>query len=73
MISLLLLTALLAFVVARVPEICRTVAAFLEALPLSWVCPFFDRRRLWVFAPLHAATGEPSLAPSFQRPPPIFS
>jgi hypothetical protein len=73
MISLLLITALLAFVVARAPEIFRTVAAFLETFPLSWIPPFFDRRSLWVFAPLHSATGEPSLASSFQRPPPIFS
>jgi hypothetical protein len=73
MISLLLVTALLAFLVARAPEICHIVAAFFKAFPLSWVSPFFDRCGRWVFAPLHAATGEPSLAPCFQRPPPIFS
>jgi hypothetical protein len=73
MISLLFLTLLLAFVVARAPQIFRTVAAILQALPLFSVPSFFDRRGLWVFAPSHAATREPILAPYFQRPPPIFS
>jgi hypothetical protein len=73
MISFLLLTCLLMFAVAGSPAICRTIAARLRALPLSWVAPLFDRRGLWVSVPLFAVAEGPSLAPSFQRPPPIFS
>lgn len=71
--SFLLLTSLLMFAVAGSPAIARTIAARLRALPLSWIAPQFDRRGLWVSTPLFAVAEGPSLAPSFQRPPPIYS
>ncbi len=73
MISFLLLTFLLMFVVARSPAIYRVITACLKALPLSWVAPTLDRRDRWVGVPLCVAVPGPSLAPSFQRPPPLFS
>jgi hypothetical protein len=73
MISVLLMAFLLMFVVAGSPEIYRTIAALLKDFPLAWFPPIVDRRGLWVLVPLDAVANEPSLAPSFQRPPPIFS
>jgi len=73
MISFLLLTFLLIFVVARSPAIYRVIAACLKALPPSWVAPTLDGRDRWVGAPLYVIARGPSLAPSFQRPPPLFS
>ena len=73
MISFLLLTFLLMFVVARSPAIYRVITACLKALPPSWVAPTLDRRVRWVGEPLYVAAPGPSLAPSFQRPPPLFS
>ena len=73
MVSLILLTFLLMFVVARSPAVCRTIAACLKALPPSWVAPILDRRDRWVTVPLFVVAPGPSLAPSFQRPPPLFS
>jgi len=73
MVSFLLLTLLLMFVVARSPAIYRTIASCLKTLPLSWVAPILDCRERWVSAPLWVAASGPSLAPSFQRPPPLFS
>ena len=72
-ISFLLLTLLLIFVVARSPAVYRTIAARLRAFPPSWIAPSLDRRDHWVNAPVYVLTSEPSLAPSFQRPPPLFS
>jgi len=72
-LSVLLLTCLLMFVVARSPEIYGAIAAGLNALPLAWVAPILDRRSLWVSMPFQVVAEGPSLAPSFQRPPPIFS
>lgn len=73
MISFLLLTFLLMFVVARSPAIYRAITTCLNALPLSWVAPTLNRRNRWLGEPLYAVIAGPSLAPSFQRPPPIFS
>jgi len=73
MISFLLLTFLLIFVVARSPAIYRVITACLKALPPSWVAPTLDRRDRWVGAPLYVVAAGPSLAPSFQRPTPLFS
>lgn len=73
MISFLLLTILLMFVVARSPAIYRVITACLKALPRSWMAPTSDRRdqsSIWRFFPVPQG---PSLAPSFQRPPPLFS
>jgi hypothetical protein len=72
MISVLLLTCLLLFVAVRSPEIYRTITGRLKAFPLSWIPPL-GRRALWISVPSHAVVQGPSLAPSFQRPPPIFS
>jgi hypothetical protein len=73
MISVLLFTCLLMFVVVHSPEAYRKIAELLETFPLSWVAPIFDRRGFWVSVPSRAVHHGPSLAPSFQRPPPIFS
>ena len=73
LLSFLLLTCLLAFVVANSPAIRRTLTACLKALPLSWMAPRLDRRDRWVRTRLFAALPGPALAPSFQRPPPLFS
>jgi hypothetical protein len=73
MLSVLLLTCLLMFVVVRSPEIYRTITACLKAFPVSWIPPLSDRRGLWVSVPSLVVAQGPSLAPSFQRPPPIFS
>lgn len=73
MVSFLLLTCLLMFVVANSPAIYQTITACLRALPPSWVAPILDRRDRWVSVPLFVVAPGPSLAPSFQRPPPIFS
>ena len=73
MISVLLLTCLLLFLVMRSPDIYRTITGCLEALPLSWAAPILDRSGLWVSVPSRVVAQEPSLAASFQRPPPIFS
>ena len=73
MISLLLLTFLLVFVVSRSPAIYRAITTCLNTLPLSWVTPILDRRNRWVGEPLYVVVAEPGLAPSFQRPPPLFS
>jgi len=73
MISFLLLTFLLMFVVARSPAAYRVIAARLKALPPSWVAPTLDRRDRCVGAPLYVVASGPSLTPSFQRPPPLFS
>jgi hypothetical protein len=73
MISVLLLTCLLLCVVTRSPDIYRTITGCLEALPLWWAPPILDRTGLWVSMPSQVVAQGPSLAPSFQRPPPIFS
>ena len=73
MISFLLLTFLLVFVVAHSPAIYPVISACLKAIPPSWITPALDRRDRWVGEPLYAVTPGPSLAPSFQRPPPLFS
>jgi hypothetical protein len=73
LLSFLLLTCLLTFIVANSPAIRRTLASCLKALPLSWMAPKLDRRERWVHTPLFAALPGPTLAPSFQRPPPLYS
>ena len=73
MISVLLLTCLLMFVVSGSPNIYRTITGCLKAIPLSWVAPVLDYACFWILVPSHTVAEVPSLAPSFQRPPPIFS
>jgi hypothetical protein len=73
MVSFLLLTFLLMFVVVRSPAIYRTITAQLKVLPPSWVAPRLDCRDRWVTVPRCVVAPGPSLAPSFQRPPPLFS
>ena len=73
MISVLLLTCLLLFVVTGSPEVYRAITGRVKALPLSWVAPVLDCADFWISVPSHPAAEGPSLAPSFQRPPPIFS
>jgi hypothetical protein len=73
MVSFLLLTFLLMFVVVRSPAICHTVTLLLKALPPSWVARILDRRAHWASVPVYVVASGPSLAPSFQRPPPLFT
>jgi hypothetical protein len=73
MVSFLLLTFLLMFVVARSPAIYCVITTCLKALPPTWVAPTLDRRGRRVGEPLYVVAPGPSLAPFFQRPPPIFS
>jgi hypothetical protein len=73
MVSVLLLTFLLMFVVARSPAIRSVLSACLTALPPSWIASIPDHRDRWVTVPLYVAASGPSLAPSFQRPSPLFS
>jgi hypothetical protein len=73
MISVLLLTCLLLFVVGGSPDIYRTITGRLKALPLGWLAPVLDCADFLIFLPSHAVAKVPSLAPSFQRPPPTFS
>lgn len=72
-LSVLLLSCLLMFVVVRSPEISRAITAYLHAFPPSWVVPVPDRKRYQDSTPFFAIDSWPSFAPSFQRPPPIFS
>ena len=72
-VSVLLLTCLLMFVVVRSPEVYRTITACLLAFPFAWAAPSLDRRGDWVCPPFFTIARWPSLATSFQRPPPIFS
>jgi hypothetical protein len=73
MISFLLLTVLLLFVVTRSPAIYRTIIERLKAFPTSWIAPILDRKELWITSHLLVLDPGPSPAPSFQRPPPLFS
>lgn len=73
MISFLLLTFLLIFVVSRSPAVYRVISACLKALPPSWVVPTLDQKNGWGGESLYVVSAGPSLAPSFQRPPPLFS
>lgn len=72
-LSILLLTCLLMFVAARSPEIYRAISTCLKAFPLASDSSALDRKGIWVPMPLQVVALGPSLAPSFQRPPPIFS
>jgi hypothetical protein len=73
MISFLLLTLLLIFVVARSPAVAHVITARLKVLPPSWFVPTPNSRSYWTSEPFSAVGAEPSLAPLFQRPPPLFS
>ena len=69
----LLLSCLMVFVVARSPELRRSIAARLRMLPREWLPARLDRRERWIASPLFAASNGPSLEPLFQRPPPLFA
>jgi hypothetical protein len=72
-IVLLLLAVVLMFLVTRRADVVRAIASCLHALPSSWLAPppAIGLREL-SFASL-AVPSAPSLAPLFQRPPPLFS
>lgn len=72
-VSVLLLTCLMMFIVVRSPEVYRSIIACLEDFPLSWFPLIYNGRCLWAPMSLQVVAVGPSLAPSFQRPPPIFS
>ena len=73
MISVLLLTAVLVLFVSSSPQISRTIAALVEAFPQGWLTPQQQRGGLLFAIPVFATSDGPSLAPGFQRPPPLFS
>jgi hypothetical protein len=73
MVSALLLACLLLFVIARSPDIFHTFVGGFKAVPLLWAAPVLDCAGHWISVPSQAIPSEPSLSPSFQRPPPIFS
>ena len=73
MVSFLLLTLLLLYVVDRSPAIYRVLTLRLKDSAARWYAPVRDRRARWVSAHLHVVGSGPSLSPSFQRPPPLFS
>jgi hypothetical protein len=72
-ISAILITCLLLVVIARSPEVYHAVAASLRSLPSSWIPPQSSGLRYWIHEPFRPICGDPLLAPSFQRPPPIFA
>jgi len=73
MISFLLLTFLLLFVVSRSPTVYRIISVRLKALPYLGIALILGCRDRWLVRPTRTLVAEPSLAPSFQRPPPLFS
>lgn len=73
LVSYLLLTLLMMFVVSRSPVIHRVISSCLRAFPASWISPTPDRRECWIRGLSISISPEPALAPSFQRPPPLFS
>jgi hypothetical protein len=71
LIAALVFACLLAFVVVHSPNMCKLVAACLQALPIVLFPSFVDLR--WVAHP-HAdiaVPNGPNLSPLFQRPPPV--
>ena len=73
MISVLLLTAILVLFVSSSPQISRTIAALVAAFPQGWLTPQQQHGSRWIALPVFATSDGPSLAPGFQRPPPLFS
>ena len=73
MLSFVLLTCLLMFVVTRSPAIYCKITERLKLLPRSWAPPLWNPQDLWISVDLHAFVEGPRPAPSFQRPPPLFS
>ncbi len=73
MVSYLLLILLLLFVVDRSSGLYRAITTRVQGFPARWVAAIADRRDRWVAAHLQITSSGPSLAPLFQRPPPLFS
>lgn len=73
MLSTLLLTLFLCFVIARSPAIVRILATRCRHLPAAWLALFADPRSHSRATHLHITASGPSLTPGFQRPPPLFS
>ena len=73
LIAFLALACLLSFVVVNAGAIRRAAAACLKALPRFFFSLFVDAR--WVKQSLttFVVPKPPSLAPLFERPPPVFS
>lgn len=68
----LVLACLLAFVIVHSPNIGRLLASCLRALPVRFFPSVVDRRWEERSQTNIVVPNEPSLAPLFQRPPPIF-
>jgi hypothetical protein len=72
LIASLVFACLLAFVIVHAPNICKLVAAYLQALPIALFPLLVDRRRVAHSQTDTAVPNEPNLSPLFQRPPPVF-
>lgn len=73
LLSTLLLTLLLCFLIARSPAIVRILATRFKHLPATWLALFTDRRDHSRATHLLITASGPSLTPGFQRPPPLSS
>jgi hypothetical protein len=73
LIASLAVACLLAFVVVHSASICKQVAAYFHALPISLLVLVVEPRRVRRSQAIVVVPNEPSLSPLFQRPPPIFS
>src|SRR5260221_10561905 len=73
LLASLVLAYLLAFVVIHPTDAFKRVAACLEALPVALAPLVVERQWIEESNASFAVPNKPSLAPLFQRPPPIFS
>jgi hypothetical protein len=69
----LALACLLAFVIVHSPNVGKLLASCLRTLPVRYFPSVVDRRWEDQSQTNIVVPNEPSLAPLFQRPPPIFS
>jgi hypothetical protein len=69
----LVLACLLAFVIVHSPNIGKLLASCLRALPVRFFPSVVDRQWEERSQTNILVSNEPSLAPLFQRPPPLFS
>lgn len=72
-ICVLLLACLLLFLVVRSAEVCRVLAVWLGSIPTSRFDPVGNRDYRTIRLVSLTTPAAPSLAPLYQRPPPIFS
>ena len=71
-IVVLLLACMLMFLVVRSADFCRAVADCLKNF-VFWIVPPFSPGIRTISFVVPSIPGTPTLAPLFQRPPPLFS